>query len=287
MARTRSTPRQDPPAAGRADPWERRAGPLAALLLGLLLIQGLTFPSGSLWDMAEEWNIGRIFVHENRLPNDTILFLARLPILLLSLLLGWGLFHWGRRLFGPRAALCSLALYVLDPNVVAHSGLVTTDLGVTLFMFFTVYALWRWSERPAPRTLLLAGLMAGGAFASKFTAFWLLPILAALGAVLLATPTALPRRPWSARSATAPETAPVPRRLLSLALAYAMAAAPALAVLALAYALRGLPTYLYGLERGLGHTSSGLTGYLLGRSSTEGWWYYFLLAYAIKTPLGP
>src|SRR5712691_10266075 len=110
MAMSRSTPRKDPPAAGRADPWERRAGHVAVLLLGLLLIQGLafigeasqtsdeaahlaagyaylttadfrlnpehpplikeiaalpllplglTFPSGSLWDMAEEWNIGR------------------------------------------------------------------------------------------------------------------------------------------------------------------------------------------------------------------------------------
>ena len=337
MARTRSTPAQDPPAAGRADLWERRAALFAALLLGFLLIQGLAFigeasqtsdeaahlaagysylttadfrlnpehpplikeiaalpllplgldfPSGSLWDMAEEWNIGRIFVHENRLPNDTILFLARLPILLLSLLLGWGLFHWGRRLFGPRAALCSLALYALDPNVVAHSGLVTTDLGVTLFMFFTVHALWRWSERPAPRTLLLAGLMAGGAFASKFTAFWLLPILAALGAVLLATPTALPRRPWSARSAPAPGTGPAPRRLLSLALAALVMAGVAFVVVLITYAGRGLPAFAAGLDRGLRHSAAGHTGYLMGRLSETGWWYYFLLAYAIKTPIG-
>ena len=237
-------------------------------------------------DRPAAYKIGRIFVHENRLPNDTILFLARLPILLLSLLLGWGLFHWARRLFGPRAALCSLALYALDPNVVAHSGLVTTDLGVTLFMFFTVHALWRWSERPAPRTLLLAGLMAGGAFASKFTAFWLLPILAALGAVLLATPTALPRRPWSARSAPAPGTGPAPRRLLSLALAALVMAGVAFVVVLITYAGRGLPAFAAGLDRGLRHSAAGHTGYLMGRLSETGWWYYFLLAYAIKTPIG-
>jgi len=145
-----------------------------------LLPLDLAFPGGLLWEQAEEWNIGRLFVHENRFPNDTLLLLGRLPILALSLLLGWFLFRWGRALFGARGALLGLALYVLDPNVVAHSSLVTTDLGVTLFMFLTVYALWAWTERPSPRGLALCGAMAGGAFASKFTSFWLAPIFGAL-----------------------------------------------------------------------------------------------------------
>src|SRR5436309_1258249 len=132
-----------------------------------LLLLGVQFPWGPLWDQAEEWNIGRIFVHENRIPNDTILLFGRLQVLILSVLLGWFLFRWGRALFGARGALLALALYVLDPNVVAHSSLVTTDLGVTFFMFLTVYALWAWSERPAPVRVLYCGLMVGGAFASK------------------------------------------------------------------------------------------------------------------------
>src|SRR2546426_1146933 len=47
----------------------------AALPLLLLRVQ---FPWGPLWDQAEEWNIGRIFVHENRIPNDMILLVGRL-----------------------------------------------------------------------------------------------------------------------------------------------------------------------------------------------------------------
>src|SRR5262245_55681610 len=109
-----------------------------------LLPLGLSFPWGPLWEQAEEWNIGRLFVHENRLRNDTILLFGRLPMLALSLVLGWSLFRWARTLLGARGALLALSLYVLDPNVVAHSCLVTTDLGVTLFMFLTVYALWLW-----------------------------------------------------------------------------------------------------------------------------------------------
>src|SRR2546425_12207541 len=162
-----------------------------------LLPLELSFPWGPLWEQAEEWNIGRIFVHENRVSNDTILLLGRLPVLLLSLLLGWFLFRGGRALFGARGALLGLSLYVLDPNVVAHSCLVTTDLGVTLFMFLSVYALWAWSERPSPGRLALCGLMVGGALASKFTSLWLLPILGTLGLALLLLRVPVPMRPWT------------------------------------------------------------------------------------------
>jgi dolichyl-phosphate-mannose-protein mannosyltransferase len=257
---------------------EIAAAPLFAL--------DLDFPWGPLWERAEEWNIGRIFVHENRVPNDRILFLARLPMLLLSLALGWAMFAWGRRLFGPRGALLGLALYALDPNVVAHSCLVTTDLGVTLFMFLGLFALWCWLERPSPRTLLLAGLAIGCAFASKFTALWLLPILGTLAVALHFAGTPLPLRPWSARSPAAGAGSPLLPRLAALAVAAAILAAATIGVLALSYAGRGLPTYLQGLQIGLRHSGEGHTAYLRGTISENGWWYYFLYAYLVKTPIG-
>ncbi|HEU4403390.1 MAG TPA: glycosyltransferase family 39 protein, partial [Candidatus Polarisedimenticolia bacterium] len=260
---------------------------LAALPLLMLRLQ---FPWGPLWDRADEWTIGQRFVHENNVPNDTILLLARLPILALSLALGWALFHWGRRLFGPRAALLALALYVLDPNVVAHSCLVTTDLGVTLFIFLSVYALWSWSGRPTPARLLLVGLAVGGAFASKFTALWLLPILALLALALFLKRTPLPERPWSAGGGSGAETAiesrTASRRLASLTLAGLLVAAVALLVVAASYGVVGLPAFLLGLERNQHHSAIGHTAYLAGRLSETGWWYYFLFAYLIKTPIG-
>ena len=249
-----------------------------------LLFFDLQFPWGPLWNQAEEWNIGRIFVHENRVPNDTILLFGRLPILLLSLVLGWFLFRWGRTLFGARGALLALSLYVFDPNVVAHSSLVTTDLGVTLFMFLAVYALWAWSERPSPGLLLACGLMVGGAFASKFTSFWLLPILVALLTALFAGRAPLPLRPWS-RQVDAP-AAPLARRAAGLVLWASCVALLAFLVVALTYAGAGIGSYLVGLARGLRHSGVGHNAYLMGKYSEDGWWYYFLYAYLIKTPLG-
>ena len=249
-----------------------------------LLLLHLDFPWGPLWEQAEEWNIGRIFVHENRVPNDTILLLGRLPVLVLSLVLGWFLFLWGRTLFGARGALLALSLYVLDPNVVAHSSLITTDLGMTLFTFLSVYALWAWSERPSAWRLVACGLMVGGAFASKFTSFWLLPILLALLLVLFTGDAPLPLLPWRRRAEAGADQ--VGRRSRGLFLFGLCVAIVAFVVLAASYAGIGMKSYLVGLARGLRHSGVGHKAYLLGQYSEDGWWYYFLYAYVIKTPIG-
>jgi len=241
-----------------------------------LLPLGLDFPEGPLWQMAEEWNIGRIFVHENRLPNDTILFLGRLPVLVLSVLLGWILFRVGRRLFGPAGALLALALWVLDPNVVTHSGLVTTDLGITLFIFLAALALHAWIARPTRRGLVLLGLATGGAFAAKYTALWLPPILAGVSLI------AFLRDPGPAAIWSRPRW----RRLLSLAAAAVPVVGIAFLVIAMCYGFVGLPAYLEGLDRTLHHSATGHRAYLMGEITDTGWWYYFPLAFLWKTPPG-
>jgi 4-amino-4-deoxy-L-arabinose transferase-like glycosyltransferase len=256
---------------------------LSALpLLGL----DLTFPEGDLWDEAEEWNIGRLFVHENRVPNDTLLLLGRLLVLALSCLLAWLLFHWSRSLFGPRAALLSLALYVLDPNVVAHSCLITTDLGITLFIFLSVYALWRWSEHPTRGGLILLSAAVGGTFAAKYTALWLLPILGVLAVALLVLRVPLPVNPWHPGRGMGAGGRWSWSRLQPLLLATSVVAAIAFLVVAVCYGVVGLPAYVEGLNRTLTHSAQGHTAYLMGDYSDTGWWYYFLFAYLIKTPPG-
>jgi dolichyl-phosphate-mannose-protein mannosyltransferase len=255
-----------------------------------LLFLGLDFPGGALWDQAEEWNIGRLFVHENRVSNDTILLLGRLPILLMSIVLGGVLYLWGRRLFGAPGALLALALWVLDPNVVAHSGLVTTDLGIALFIFLSVAALWWWIDRPSPGRLVLLGLAIGGAFAAKYTALWLPPILAAIAVALVAAGVPTPGRIFEGGSAGARDRrergqdAGRLRRLAVLAGAGLVAAAIAFVVLVLSYRVSGLGWWLTGLSRTLHHSAIGHRAYLLGMVSDTGWWYYFPVAWALKTP---
>ncbi len=50
--------------------------------------------------------------------------------------------------------------------------------------------------------------------------------------------------------------------------------------------LGGFPAYFIGLKRTLAHSAAGHTAYLFGGFSENGWWYYFLVAWIMKTPPG-
>lgn len=115
--------------------------------------------------------------------NDTdgLLVRARIPILILGLSLGILIFLWARELYGFAGGILALALFCFDPNFIAHSGLVTTDVGLALFMFGTVYFFWRCCRRLTLANVVGACLFFGMALASKFTGIVLLPILALLG----------------------------------------------------------------------------------------------------------
>jgi hypothetical protein len=121
---------------------------------------------------------------------DQLLFWGRLPILLLGLMLAGLVFSWSRELFGFAGGVLSLALFCFDPNFIAHSGLVTTDVGETLFMFGVVYFLWRLCRRFETVNVALFLLFFSLAFVTKFSAVLLLPLfwLVVLGRMLLPEP---------------------------------------------------------------------------------------------------
>ncbi len=66
---------------------------------------------------------------------DNLVFGGRMPILLLGLGLALLVFLWAREWFGLAGGILSLALFCFDPNFIAHSGLVTTDVGLSMFLF--------------------------------------------------------------------------------------------------------------------------------------------------------
>ena len=77
----------------------------------------------------------------------------------------------GLSALGQSAQPCwPLALASLEPNLVAHSSLVTTDIGVTLFIFLAVYLLWEYVNRPTWALLTATGISTGMALLSKFSA---------------------------------------------------------------------------------------------------------------------
>ncbi len=250
---------------------------------------------------------------------ETVINSGRLVIIAASVLLGWFVFRWAGDLWGGQAGLFALFLYVLDPNILAHSQLVTTDLGVTCLIFVATYFLWRFLTARRRVDLVLSGLLLGLALATKLSALLLLPIF---GVIVLIE--ALLARAGSWRGRWAPLThfcrGKWAERMcyfcavllvigvfafLSLWASYRFEVAPLttrsthatadrlipIPVLRpLAYRLvesiwMPFPTYFSGVRWLQRYTQRGAPAFLMGQHSQTGWWYYFLVAFAIKTPL--
>jgi hypothetical protein len=136
------------------------------------------------WAESRQWEFGRRFLYAWN-DADRLLFLGRLPIVALASCLLVAVFLEARRRFGPAPAAAALGLATLSPDVLAHGALVTTDLGFSLFFFLSVAAFARLLERTTPARLVAASLATGAAFATKFSAPILVPVLA-LGGLLAA-----------------------------------------------------------------------------------------------------
>lgn len=80
------------------------------------------------WLLANQWLFS---------SNDAekLFLYAKLPMLALGVILGLVVFCWTRELYGLNAGFAALAIYVLDPNILAHSSLVHTDIPFTLALF--------------------------------------------------------------------------------------------------------------------------------------------------------
>lgn len=189
----------------------------------------------------------------------------------------------GRRCAGKTEAVIAVFLFSFLPPILAHAGLATTDMACTAFLGAAFLTAAVWMEAPTIRHAALFGLASGLAIASKFST---LPYFAAVAGI------AVTWHYFSERPALAGAVAGIRRRIPSLALA---AAAAFLVVWAtyrfsfgkVFFANISLPApELYaGIRDVLKHNAEGHPGYLLGTRSNQGFWYFYLVDLAVKTPL--
>ena len=116
---------------------------------------------------------GKDFLFKN--DADKMLFRARMAAALLTLLLAVLVFLAAKEMFGIGAAFIALILLVFDPNLLAHGAVVGTDVGLSCFMFASIYAFYRYVKVPSVWRLVVAGLATGLALASKHTAILVFP----------------------------------------------------------------------------------------------------------------
>lgn len=247
----------------------------------LLRAYGIPFePDPQDWYNENAFAIGHDFLYKSAIPADRMLGVARLVTLSLGVCLLVVIGLWSYRLWGSSAALLAIAIACFEPNLLAHSSLVTTDIGVTLFIFLSVYLLWEYVRSPSWVRLAVTGICTGLALVSKFSALLLLPILIAIATLLFVgrdRPLLLPLKenPERPRNKLFESVA-----ALLLILVFAFLTIPPV------YFFHGFQTWISGLQLLLKIMEEGRAAFFLGDYSTEGWWNYFLTAFLIKTPIG-
>lgn len=229
------------------------------------LIQGA--PEGA----GNEWPIGNTVIAAN---PDRVMFWARLPFIILAGALGVLLYCWGRAMLGPAAALGALVLYALDPTVIGHSFLVTTDVGVTTFTVLFLFALWLYIQRPHWARLSLCGVALGLALGAKFSAVLLIPIAAVLLAV---------NAQWPA--AHSPQQKGATSGITGAVLAFAAMCAIAIVVVEALYFFPHNPwLYLEGFGKINADHIAGHQAFFNGELADR-FYSYFMAAYLLKEPL--
>ena len=123
-----------------------------------------------------QWAQGAVFLYESGNDADSVIFWSRLPLIILTAVLGWLIFLWTRKKFGAMTALLALTFFAFSPTILAHGRYVTTDIGATLGFFIGITSFIAFLERPDRKRIIIAGLCFGIAQLLKFSLVLLVPI---------------------------------------------------------------------------------------------------------------
>jgi 4-amino-4-deoxy-L-arabinose transferase-like glycosyltransferase len=282
--------------------------PLVKLVATLpLLQQKLWVPSlRQRMFKTEAYRDGRDFMERNDGPRHLLLFRMRLAAGVFAVGLSVMVFLMGSKLFGESAGLLALLLVVFEPNVLANSDLVTTDMGVACFFLATIYCFYRYARQPSVIRLLLTGLAAGLTLSAKHSGILLAPMLLGLTLVEIAC-AERGRRKRMAGTLFGGLAAIVGLAVAVLWAFYGFRYAARPAGLVMNPTLSEYAAPLTGLNGWMiGHLANwrllpesylmGLTDihyaaqqyaiFLMGHDYPHGVWWYFPVALSIKTTLG-
>jgi len=220
--------------------------------------------------LVSDWlKLSQTFMWQSNENGLQLIWAGRLAIMWLSLLLGALIFRWSSQLFHTAwAGLFALLLYTFDPNILAHSYLATTDIGLAFFLTAAAYLIWRyWRQSDSMRWgfYLLTGMAVGGLFAAKFSGVLIVPAV-----VIIAVYR------WGTTSGKRPSLSRMILQMIGWFLIGGL-------VFLIAYRFSWQTISLdFTLQRN--HQLGSHASYLLGELG-RGWWYYFPIVFLVKTPI--
>lgn len=231
------------------------------------------------------------------------LTLARIGVLPYFAITTLVVFFWTKRLYGAPAGLLGAAIFTFLPTMLAHSSVATTDVPFTAMFCWAMYAFTLWLKKPDVKTAALFGVSSGLALCAKFSAVAFVPVCAA--AILLMYALA-GKRDWRVifrtlmvvvlcaftvtwaiyRFSHAPmnQVTTLPDR------AAARVFGPSSGMTSLVRQITSkvpvpAPEIPDGIRYLREQNREGSRAYLFGQIKEGGFWYFFIAALAVKTPL--
>jgi hypothetical protein len=288
-------------------PLARVAVALGPYLVGLRLpeVPILHDANGVSFDIFATGN--RILQADDRYKrNLTLARVGELPFFIVGIFV---VFLWARRLFGETCGVLAVFLFVTVPPILAFAGAAYTDLPLSVLLAAALYAFTEWLEHPNSKHTIWLGVTTGLVVLAKLTAFMFLP---ACFVAILTCRFFLARRSEKVRihvRALALASAALALAALVIWAGYRFSLEPlnqvyqnsfqdlahlgklpspvkrvASTVIAMNPSLPALPL-LKGIADDLRMNGRAIPSYLFGKIRHGGWWYFFLVCVAVRTPL--
>lgn len=225
----------------------------------------------------QQWQFSQNFFFRMNNDAETMLLYSRIPFLFIGVLLGVYMYSFTKKLLLKHqitehhaiyGAFFALFLYTFSPLMLAYTTLAITDVAITAFFFITIYYAWQWTETKRMRDLLLCGLFFGLANATKFTGLYIISVLMVLFIFIIYS-----------------EKEKRKEKMIVVAKAFLIILFMGVFIVGATYGFTNSSSYIDGFTFVREHSTVGHNAYLFGEYNAEGWWYYFIVAFVVKTPI--
>jgi 4-amino-4-deoxy-L-arabinose transferase-like glycosyltransferase len=212
--------------------------------------------------------------------------------------------------YGKRGGLFALFLFCFTPEILAHSSLATTDITAMCFMLLALFSFWKFMQSPTKIRFFLAGISLGLAQLSKYSAVILYPIFIFLlitefiitkninwksfkalilifliSIVTIWAGYGFKTKPFLTETMNQQEKIDFVKNSAGHFLPFWNKNLSDKTTKLLSNTPLPLTTYISGFLGVMKHTSAGHNTFFMGKWSDYGSYWYYLLAFFIKTPV--
>lgn len=127
------------------------------------------------WGDTDQSKVAEDFLFNSGNDPQKVLFWGRIPMVILTLMLGALIYLVGVYVWGWWGGLLALAVFAFDPTVNGHGHLVTTDIGSAFGVLLALFTFWLFLQKRSFKRATLFGVATGIALLMKFSTLLLGP----------------------------------------------------------------------------------------------------------------